>query len=57
MIVKRNLAGYDERGRAIMDNNRVYRIASIDVMPDYNPTVDRMQLNRSERLDTVRYQV
>ncbi|NBJ09108.1 hypothetical protein D1647_23520 [Alistipes sp. Z76] len=56
MIVKRNLAGYDERGRAIMDNNRVYRIASIDVMPDYNPTVDRMQLNRSERLDTVRYQ-
>lgn len=56
MIVKRNIAGYDERGRAIMDNNRVYRIASIDVMPDYNPTVDRVQLNRSRLLDTVHYQ-
>ncbi len=56
MIVKRNLTGYDERGRAVMDNNRVYRISEINVMPDYNPTVDRVQRNSSTLLDTVSYQ-
>ena len=39
MIVKRNITGYDERGRAIMDNNKVYRIGSIDVVTNYDPAV------------------
>ena len=46
MIVKRNITGYDEQGRAILDNNRIYRIAQINVMPDYNPAMARSESNR-----------
>lgn len=41
MIVHHNISGYDERGRAIYANNRIYRIAEINVVPDYNPTIAR----------------
>ena len=41
MIVKRNITGYDERGRAIMDNNRIFRITEINVMPEYDPATER----------------
>ena len=54
MIFKRNLTGYDDRGRAIMDNNAIYRISQINVLPDYNPTVDRVQRN-ARMLDTTYY--
>lgn len=46
MIVRRNITGYDEQGRAIMEDNRVFRIAQIDVLPDYNPTMARDESNR-----------
>ena len=39
MIVKRNITGYDERGRAISENNRIYRISEINVIPNYDPSV------------------
>ena len=54
MIVKRNITGYDERGQAIQENNRIYRISEINVMPDYNPTVDSEE-QQLTNLDTVRY--
>lgn len=54
MIVKRNLTGYDDRGRPIRDNNAIYRITEINVLPDYNPTVDRVQRNK-RLLDTTYY--
>ena len=54
MIVKRNITGYDERGRAIMDDSRIYRITEINVMPDYDPAVERAEHNR-RLLDTTYY--
>lgn len=55
MIIKRNLTGYDERGRAISENNRIYRISEINVIPDYDPSQ-----NESDRIaaatDTIYYE-
>ena len=53
MIVRRNVAGYDEQGRAIMDDNRIFRITEINVVPDYNPTVARSE--SSTKNDTLHY--
>ncbi|MBO5878287.1 MAG: BamA/TamA family outer membrane protein [Alistipes sp.] len=46
MIVKRNITGYDERGSAIEANNRVYRVTEINVLPDYDPSVDSLERAR-----------
>lgn len=54
MIVRRNIKGYDEQGRAILDNNRIYRIAEIDVVPDYDPAVARSESARTLK-DTTYY--
>ena len=54
MIVNRNITGYDERGRAIMDDSRIYRITEVNVMPDYDPAVERAEQNR-RMLDTTFY--
>ena len=54
MIVKRNITGYDERGQAIEENNRVYRIAEINVLSDYDPSVDREERDRVMQ-DTLYY--
>ena len=55
MIVKRNITGYDERGRAIMDNNRLFRITEINVMPEYDPSTEREVASR-RMVDTTFYQ-
>lgn len=55
MIVKRNITGYDEQGRATMDNNRIFRIAEINVIPDYDPAVARSKSD-SQMNDTTYYQ-
>lgn len=55
MIVKRNITGYDEQGSAIMDNNRIFRITEINVVPDYNPAVARSESDRTMS-DTTYYQ-
>ncbi len=53
LIVKQNLRDYTERGEAIMDENAVYRLREINVLPQYNPTrIDTLALRQ---LDTVRY--
>lgn len=54
MIVRRNIAGYDEQGRAILDNNRIYRIAEINVVPDYDPAIARTESARTMK-DTTHY--
>ena len=56
VIVKQFLTGYDERGRAVMDNNMVYRIDRINVFPNYDPTVARTDSTFVSRLDTMYYQ-
>ena len=54
MIVKRNITGYDERGRAVEENNRIYRIAEINVLPEYDPSVDSDERDRMMQ-DTIYY--
>lgn len=54
MIVKRNITGYDERGQAVEENNRLYRIADINVIPDYDPSVDSQERERIMQ-DTIYY--
>ncbi|MBR5333817.1 MAG: BamA/TamA family outer membrane protein [Alistipes sp.] len=55
MIVKRNITGYDERGRAIMANNHIYRISEINVVPDYDPAIAEEDYRKLLR-DTIFYQ-
>ncbi len=54
LIVKQNLAGYNERGEAVMEESAVYRIRKINVLPQYNPMQSDSMLRK--RIDTVRYQ-
>ncbi|WP_295940869.1 BamA/TamA family outer membrane protein [uncultured Alistipes sp.] len=55
MVIKQYLAGYNERGQAVMDNNMVYRVNEINVFPAYDPTVMRMDSTMLSRLDTLYY--
>ena len=55
VVVKQYLAGYDERGQALMDNNMVYRIDRINIFPDYDPTDLRNDTTCFSRLDTLHY--
>ena len=55
IVVKQHLTGYDERGQAVMDNNMVYRIARINIFPDYDPLAIRSDSTLFSRLDTLYY--
>ena len=55
VVIKQYLAGYDERGKAIMDNNLVYRLGKINIFPDYDPTEIRNDTTLLSRLDTLDY--
>lgn len=53
MIVKRNLVKYDDRGRAVFDNNYVYRLNSITIVPAYNPARAKRHVEYMSRMDTL----
>lgn len=55
MIVRRNIADYDDQGRAVMENNMVYRIAQINIYPDYDPTKAATDPHYNNNLDTLWY--
>ena len=55
VVIKQYLAGYDARGKAIMDNNLVYRLGKINIFPDYDPTEIRSDTTLLSRLDTLDY--
>ena len=55
VVIKQYLAGYDARGKAIMDNNLVYRIDRINIFPDYDPAEIRDDTTYLSRLDTIYY--
>ncbi len=55
IVVKQHLSGYDERGRAVMNNNTVYRIGRINIFPDYDPLAIRSDSTLFSRLDTLYY--
>lgn len=54
VVIKQHLAGYDDRGQAILENNTVYRIGQINLLPAYDPTLSPEVL-RAEASDTTRY--
>lgn len=55
MIIKQALEGYDGRGRAILADNKRYRINKINIYTDYEPTATRTDSTLLERLDTLSY--
>ena len=55
IIIKQNLTGYDARGEAIYDNNAVYRLRNINVIPRYDAVVAKSQNNYFEGFDSVEY--
>ena len=55
VIIKQNLTGYNARGEAMYDNNVVYRLRNIDIVPRYNAVVAKSQKGYFERFDSVEY--
>ena len=53
VVVKQNLTGYNERGDAVMENNVVYRIREINILPNYDPTEAKTDPLYTSRFDTV----
>ena len=55
MIVKQKLEGYTSRGEAIFDNNAVYRLRSVEVLPGYDSAEEKARDDYFSGLDTVSY--
>ncbi|MEG2613419.1 MAG: BamA/TamA family outer membrane protein [Alistipes sp.] len=55
MIIKQYLVGYNERGEAEMENNRIYRVEQINVFSNYDPNTARTNPNFRQALDTLYY--
>lgn len=55
VVVKRTITGYDERGEAIMDDNTVYRIGEVNVLPNFDPATAIGDPDYVASLDTVYY--
>ena len=53
MVVKRNITGYNERGYAVSENNVVYRIREINILPDYDPAAAKTDPDYASLFDTV----
>ena len=53
IVIKRNVTGYDDRGDAVSNNNIVYRIREINIIPDYDPVAEKRDSNYLMRFDTV----
>ena len=56
VVIKQNITGYDERGLPIRENNVVYRIREINILPNYNPLAAKMDSLYTSRLDTINMQ-
>ena len=55
VIIKQNLLGYNARGKAMYDNNIVYRLRNINIVPSYNAVVAKSRENYFDAFDTVDY--
>ena len=56
VIVKQFLTGYDDQGQSVMENNAVHQIRRVNIFPDFDPTVARLDDLHLRQLDTVAYQ-
>ena len=55
VIIKQNLAGYNARGEAIYNNNDVYRLRNINIIPRYNAAMAKSDGNYFEQFDSINY--
>ncbi|MFI3292788.1 MAG: BamA/TamA family outer membrane protein [Rikenellaceae bacterium] len=55
MIIKKNLSGYDERGYAIMTDNKRFRVEEINIFPDFDPTVVVNDTTFLSKIDTLKW--
>ena len=55
VVVDQHLEGYDGRGDSILENNTVYRIGRISILPDYDAAAVRSDSLFASRLDTTSY--
>ena len=55
VVIKQNLTGYNSRGEAMFDNNVVYRLRNINVVPNYNAVIEKNTPNYFEAFDSLEY--
>lgn len=55
MIVKQNLVGYDSKGDPEFENHKIYRIRTIYLYPNYDPTLSVEGEDYRHTLDTMEY--
>ncbi len=56
VIINQNLAGYNARGEAVYDNNEVYRLRNVNVIPRYNAVFAKSNSeNYFKGFDSVEY--
>ncbi len=53
VVIKQNITGYNERGIPVRENNVVYRIREINIMPDYDPAAAKTDSLYTSRFDTI----
>ncbi|MFR9523496.1 MAG: BamA/TamA family outer membrane protein [Rikenellaceae bacterium] len=54
-IIKQYLSGYDEQGEAIMVNNTRFKIADVNIAPNFDPTVIMTDTAYLSKVDTTDY--
>ena len=53
VIIKQNITGYNDQGNPIRENNVVYRIREINIMPNYDPAAAKIDSLYESRFDTI----
>ena len=55
MVVRQHLAGYDDGGNPILENNSIYSIRNIYVLPNYDPVRAAGDSGYARDMDTTEY--
>ncbi len=53
VVIKQNVVGHNEQGNPIRENNVVYRIREINIIPDYNPSTAKADPLNESHFDTI----
>lgn len=54
-VVKQYLSGYNAQGEAVMENNKRYTVSSVNIAPDFDPTVIMTDTAYLSKVDTSYY--
>lgn len=55
VVIKQNLTGYNSRGEARYDNNAVYRLRNINIVPNYNAVAATNNPDYFKQFDSMTY--